>query len=73
MLSIAYHNIGSEEEHLKNFNSSLNWYQKAYSVMDEYGIVDEKLYNKFKTVHQTAQDVFFPSNFVNIYDYFRNI
>jgi len=57
MLSIAYHNIGSEEEHLKNFNNSLNWYQKAYSVMDEYGIVDEKLYNKFKTGHQTAQDV----------------
>jgi len=58
MLSIAYHNIGSEEEHLKNFTSSLNWYEKAYTVMDEYGIVDEKLYKKFKSVHLAAQDVF---------------
>jgi len=26
--------------------------------MDEYGIVDEKLYKKFKNVHLAAQDVF---------------
>ncbi len=56
-LAIAYHNLGAEEEHLKNFNNALSWYEKAYLVFDEHGIVDEKLYNKFKNVFLAAHDV----------------
>jgi Tetratricopeptide repeat. len=64
MLAIAYHNMGVEEEHMKNLDDALHWYEKAYQTLEEHGSVDEKLYKQFKAAHAKAQDV--PS-FVQFY------
>jgi hypothetical protein len=47
LLSIAYHNMGVEEEYLSRFEDALAWYEKSYRAMEEYGVIDEKLYEKF--------------------------
>lgn len=49
--------MGSEEEHLGNIKNAADWYEKSYLVMDEYGIMDEKLYKKFQNIHLAAVDV----------------
>ena len=56
-MAIVYHNMGAEEEHLQNLKNALDYYEKAFKVMDEYGIFDEKLYHKFKTSYLAAQEV----------------
>lgn len=57
-LAIAYHNMGSEEEHLNNLKNAVGWYEKSFLVMDEYQIGDEKLYKKFQTIHLAVLDVY---------------
>ena len=47
-VAISYHNVGVEEEHRKNYQQSLEWYEKAYLVFEEYSVLDEPLYIKFK-------------------------
>jgi len=37
MLAVAYHNLAVEEEHLKNYDSALEWYNKAVSFMEAHG------------------------------------
>jgi hypothetical protein len=49
--------MGVEEEHLKNIEDAISWYDKAYKNMEENDCVDEKLYQSFKKAFQKAQDV----------------
>jgi tetratricopeptide (TPR) repeat protein len=37
LLAVAYHNLAVEEEHLKNYDSALEWYHKAVTFMETHG------------------------------------
>jgi tetratricopeptide (TPR) repeat protein len=37
LLAVAYHNLAVEEEHLKNYDSALEWYNKAVTFMETHG------------------------------------
>ena len=53
-LAIAYHNMGVEEEFLKNLQDAVHWYEKSFAVMDENSIEDENLYKRFKKCYVQA-------------------
>jgi tetratricopeptide (TPR) repeat protein len=37
LLAVAYHNLAVEEEHLRNFDAALEWYNKAVNFMETHG------------------------------------
>jgi tetratricopeptide (TPR) repeat protein len=37
LLAVAYHNLAVEEEHLRNFDAALEWYDKAVNFMETHG------------------------------------
>ncbi len=63
MLAIAYHNMGVEEEHMKNLDDALHWYEKACQTLEQHGSIEDKLYKQFKAAHAKAQDVYSWSQF----------
>jgi tetratricopeptide (TPR) repeat protein len=37
ILAVGYHNLGVEEEHLRNYESSLEWYENAVKFLSNHG------------------------------------
>ena len=48
VLSIAYHNYAVEEEHLGNFNISLDFYKKAFQFLEKNDPDNKEMIEKFK-------------------------
>ncbi|CAG9314911.1 unnamed protein product [Blepharisma stoltei] len=54
-LGVAYHNLGVEEEFLKNFESSIEWYKKSIVFMKNYSDSSQhQLLESLKKSYQAA-------------------
>jgi tetratricopeptide (TPR) repeat protein len=55
LLAVAYHNLGVEEEFLKNYESALDWYRKAVHFLERNGSKDHmRLLTEFQKTYESA-------------------
>ncbi|CAG9314910.1 unnamed protein product [Blepharisma stoltei] len=55
ILGVAYHNLGVEEECLKHYESSIEWYKKSVSFMKSYADESQsQLLENFKKTYKAA-------------------
>ena len=53
-MGIAYYNMGVQEEFMGSYQRSLEWYQKAYTTIENNPDADPKLKFNFKKAVQQA-------------------
>lgn len=57
MLAVSYHNLAVEEEHLRNYDAALDWYNKAVNFMEAHGS-HSSLLDEFKKSAAAAYKAF---------------
>ena len=56
VLAVAYHNLGVEEEYLKNYEIALSWYRKAIKFLDKHASSSHfSMLEEFKKSYEDAQ------------------
>lgn len=58
MLSIAYYNLGVEEDYCKNIEAALEAYAKAFKLAEEYNGPKDQVTLRFQQTYMEAQSVF---------------